>query len=664
MFKRKKKNADQQKDAKKQNKNVEAKTGKKKKLSRADKKLIKERRKRAQKRQSLFVGEKGFMADGYVDFDSYVRSNKDGQYIALFDVIFNRGSLNPGPIGWQNILIPSSPIRKGKVIFFKREKNMGKGTEDGILSSSLTSRITTNANEKASTDARENSKKAVEQQDLVLAVNLSKNDNITDSDITLMIKASTPERIEEAYDELKQNYKDNGIVGISFVRKTSIQRRELLELPHKVSEDSFHESNMQTVVAGDLFLPSSGFADRHGTMVGEDIHSYLAGAPAIVDFYGIRHAVIVTGGVQGAVSIGGSEGAQLVSNPGSAWAHLIADDNYLVNGTRTYHIYLNDFIGGYHAYDSRVFDMSKYTINTLEAYGERETVTQDVNNNFDKVTEIVMLLMGIDNPAPAIRQTFQSRLIEWFTNQAGGNGMYTEDPELSPTRAYRALATKAHDTYPTLYDFVPSLQGLVADASKTGELAQRDAEMLLNAVRTSAKRYPNVFRAKTNIPDSFGYEDRNIYFDLSRVGGGTVNARMLKGAVFLNTISYVANRTNPGDMVVVHGIDSVLVSPKILSPYRDVLDRKRVGLVTTFEGRADKDMNIDTLRDFVHSLPEQDLYIVGGLQPETNQLIAKNLGRPLPDNVRNDLLAQRPSIFYMYRKADFGSAVINAHLRL
>lgn len=660
LFKRKKKPT---KSAKDELQNVNKKP-KKKKLTRAEKKKIKERRKRAKKRNAIFRGEPGFMAEGYIDFDSYVRINQDGEYLSLFDVRFAPGTFNPASVGWQNMLIPTVPLRKGQIQFMKREKNMGKGEEDAILSSRLTSRLVTNVNEKISDDSRENSRKEVEQRDLQLASELSKNDNLTDSDMTLIIKASSPERIEDTLDELRQNYKDRGLVGISFVRKTAIQRQELLDLPHKVSEDVFHASNVQTVIAGDLFLPSSGFADRYGTVVGSDIHSYLAGTPSIIDFHGVRHAVIMTGGIQGLISIGGGEGAQLVSNPGSGWAHLIADDNYLVDGTRTYHIYLTDFVGGYHAYDSRVFDMSKYTINTLETYGTKETVAQDANNNFDKVTEIIMLLMSNQNPSPSLRQTLQQRLVTWVTERAGVNGIYTRDPAREPNLAYRILATKNHETYPTLQDFIPDLQGLVAGASKVGERARQEAEILLNAVTTASMRYPSVFNEKTNIPDSFGYEDRNIYFDLSKVGGGTINAKMLKGAVFLNTISYVANRAKPGDMVVVHGIDSVLVSPSVLGPYRDILDRKHIGLVTTFEGRGNQDMNIETLKDFVHSLVEQDVFIVGGLQPENQELIARNLGHPLPENVITDLSAQQPSIFYLYRSSDFGSAVIDTHLRL
>lgn len=633
--------------------------GKKKKLTREQKKTIKRRKKRAAKRKASFKGQAGFFSSaGYIEYDGYVRIGKHGQYMTIYDVHFKYGTYNPATIGWINDLIPSRLLRKGQIWFAYREKGMSKSAEQDILSKKLRAREVTALNQKESSDVRETAKKQVEMNDIAISKELSKSEHIIDSDISLVIKAKTPERLEGTLKELRQDYKDRGIVGIMFTRKTSQQMESFLNMPHYVYANAWHGSDMQTIAASRLFLPSSGFADSQGTVVGTDVHSYIANTPSIIDFNGIRHAVIMTGGIRGRLSLGGLEGSGILPNFGSAWAHVIADDNYLVTGTRTHHIVLVPF--NYHAYDSKVFDMREYTINSLEVYGKPASVEADANANFDKVVEIIMMLMENENPDPAIRGELYNQLLNWVIFRANGNGLYSLNPEQEPTLANRILATQAHETYPTLQDFIPELQSMVAREAKKGEGARKRAEMILYAVRNASHRFPKVFNAKTNIPDTLTRDDRNIYYDLSGLGG----SKIIKGAMFLNTLAYVTNRAAPGDMIVIHGIDAVKVKPSILKPYRDRIDRKDVGLITTFEERNDPDMNIETLTDFVHPLVEQDLTIIGGIQKESIQRIEDSWSRSLPQIVKTDLSANKDSLFYIYRASDFGSAVVNTHLIL
>ena len=644
----------------KKKKTVTEQNGKKRKLTREEKKLIKKRRKRAAKRRAHFVGQKGFFNDsGYIEYDGYVRVGKDGEYMTIYDVHFKYGTYNPAPIGWLNMLIPSSLLQKGKIYFAYREKGMLKSTEDDVLSHRLRARQVTMQNQKESSDVRETSKKEAEMNDIALTKQLAKSEHIIDSDISLIVKAKTPERLEETVRELRQNYKDRGIVGVMLTRKTSQQMEAFLSLPHHVYGNSWHGSDMETVAASRMFLPSSGFADAQGTVVGTDIHSYLVNTPSIIDFNNIRHAVIMTGGIKGRLSIGGVEGSEMVPNFGSAWAHVIADDNYLVTGTRTHHICLVPF--NYHAYDNKVFDLSSnYTINSLETYGRPETVEQDANANFDKIVEIILMLMEDEDPDPAIRGTLYNQLLNWMIFRANGNGLYSANPDHEPTLANRILATQDHQTYPTLQDFIPELQSMVAAEAKKGEDSRKRAEIILNAVRNASYRFPKVFNAKTNIPDKLTWEDRNIYYDLSHLGG----SKMIKGAMFLNALAYVTNRAAPGDMIVIHGIDAVKVKPSILKPYRDIMDRKDVGLITTFEERNDPDMNPVTLNDFIHPLVEQDLVIIGGIQKDSQQRIEDSWSRSLPQVVADDLSNNQDCVYYVYRARDFGSAVINTHLIL
>ena len=152
-----------------------------------------------------------------------------------------------------------------------------------------------------------------------------------------------------------------------------------------------------------------------------------------------------------------------------------------------------------------------------------------------------------------------------------------------------------------------------------------------------------------------------LHTNLSKV---SKNDRTIKGAIFLNTLSYAVKRANPGDMLIITGIDTININPKILKYYREVLDRKNVGLIVTFEERKNDKVNVDTLNDFVKPLSNQDLVVLGGMTQDSLRLINHSWSRELPAIVSSELLKNSSSVFYVYRASDFGSAVIDTQLVL
>ena len=629
-----------------------------KKVSRKENKKAKQRREKAKKRRLAFHGQKGFVSEkGYVEFDGYIHEY-NGRYVAVYDVLVKYGTHNPESYGWLTKLIPSHFLRNGDIYFAHREKGMGKKEESAIFSGKLSSRRTTMIMEGASKDVRETSRKEMELKDIDLAQSLSKNQNIVDSDVSLVIWSDTPEGIEQTVKDLKQNYKDQGINGIFLVRKTFKQMEELFNMFHTISADAWHNSDMTSVAAARMFYPSSGFADERGTLVGMDLHSFLPDNITLIDFQNTRHAVIATGGIPVDISINGLEGASLVKNAGSAWAHVVAEDNYLVAGTRTHHINLVPF--GYHAKNSVVFDMQKYTINSLEVYGTKETVEQDANDNFEKVVEIIMMLLEDEERDSDILGMLKSTLWDWIVYTANNGNLYTNDPQGNPRKAQQILATTNHETYPTLGDFVASLMSLESKSATIGELAQLKAHRLKEALETASRQFPSVFRSKTNIPDSLTYDQRNIYYDLSTL----TNNVMIKGSIFLNVLAYVTNRAATGDMIVIHGLDSIKINPNILKKYRRKMDEKGIGLITTFEDSNNDEMNVKTLSDFVGRLTTQDIVILGAITPKSKENIEYAWSRKLPRIVADDLSENAENRFYIYRKRDLTSAVVNAHLIL
>lgn len=613
------------------------------------------KKKRIKKNDTEFIGESGFTYPfGYTDTDPYIFLGKGKPVRAVFDIVFAYGTNRPDKIGWVNKVIPRYFIESGKVVFIQRQKGIPKETEDKIFQNSLPSNVETMNNSTAK-DTREDAKNNSRTADLELAAQLSQSDTIVDSDLMLVVKASTPAKVEEVVKELKLNYKKAEVEGIMIVRRTGEQLQSLKTLFTSIHGDSFHNTDMISVAAGRLFLPSAGFSDQYGVRVGRDVFSFIQNNPAVIDFSNIKNAIIYTGGAHPVVSIDGDEGANFMQFGGSALSHVIADGQYL-NGARIHHIVLakND----YHAGDSLVFDMSKESINPLEVFGTPETVIQDANANFDKVTRMLLMAASAESN-PYIKSNLKKQLIEWITYRAKGNGIYSDDPEHNPVKAQKILATDNHKDYPVPADFLLSMNTNLADASNAGPEEKRDAKLMYDTMSTLVSTYPSVFDKTTTLPNVFTADQRNIYYDLSNLGEDP----KLLAIVFLNVIAYVTHRALPGETICIDGIDEMELPVEALTAYKKRMKVKEINLITTFES-LNKSINPYSYRDFSGYLSDQDMVVLGKITSEDVNTFSDLWQQELPPVVAKQLMGGSDGIFYFYRKKDRLGAVVDVQLIL
>src|SRR5699024_2125288 len=134
--------------------------------------------------------------------------------ISVFDVLIQYGTNNPREIGWLLDLIPKEEIESGRVIFVQRQKGMKRDMEEDIVEKHIESNIETMSGEDSGS-AKEKARNSARVQDMSLSATLSgEGDSIVDSDIRLIVKASTTEKVESVIAELKENYKDYDVKGI------------------------------------------------------------------------------------------------------------------------------------------------------------------------------------------------------------------------------------------------------------------------------------------------------------------------------------------------------------------------------------------------------------------------------------------------------------------
>lgn len=605
-----------------------------------------------------FQGDRGFTYSfGYQDEDAYLFVGHK-RVISVFDVLIQYGTNNPATVGWLLNLIPREELESGRVIFVQRQKGMNKETEDEIVEKHIESNIET-IGSSTSGSARENARNSTRIHDMSLSAMLAgEGDSIVDSDVRLVIKAKTPEKVESVISELKDNYKNYDVKGVILVRRTGQQLKEMERLFTDVSADAWHSSDMTSTAAGRLFLPSSGFSDPAGTFVGRDASALLADNPSIIDFSGVNNAVVFMGGVAAYGSVWGMEGGDLFINGGSAVAHVMSEANYL-SGKRVHHIMLSEF--SHRATDNLVFDMTKESINPFEVFGTPETVQKDATANFNKATTMMLLLANTvdDMNYSMLEAELKSVLIDWFINTANNSGMYTADPENEPNRAKRILATDNHENYPTPYDFLPALQSNVAKRAMEGEKARERADFLYKTLKTAFDEYPNIFHKATTLPNVYKAEDRNIYYDISSL----IDNKKVAGAVFLNVLAYVTNRALSGEQIVIHGLDNINVPVNHLLAYKERIERKNIGLLTVFE-HSESDVNPKTYSRFVGRLSRQDAVVLGGITEEELEYINESWRQSLPTPVSQFLLQSNNGILYFYRKRDRIGALIDTHLIL
>ena len=615
----------------------------------------KRNRKKATNKSKNFVGEHGFMYPyGYQETDAYLVLGKK-TVISVFDVLFQYGTNNPAPIGWLVRIIPKEELESGRVAFVQRQKLMEKSTEEDIIEKRLRSNVVTIANTKTKS-AKQNAQNATRLGDMSISEDLAGDEeSIVDSDVRLVVKAKTPQDVENVIDELKRAYKNADVKGVLLVRRTGEQLEELRTLLTKVSSDAWHNSDMATVSAGRLFLPSSGFSDSDGVFVGYDTSSLLLNNPAIIDFSKVKNAIVFMGNTSPNVSVGGLEGRGLVLNGGSAVAHVIAESNYLA-GRRTHHIVLSEF--KYHAGDNLIFDMSREGINPFEVFGTPDTVQKDANASFEKTTTMMMMVIKMLDDV-MMASNLKTILIDWYINRASNHGIYTDDPDHFKTRAQRILANDDHENYPKPTDFMTELIANTARASAEGEVARREAKFMEDSLRTAFRTYPNIFGKATTIPDEFQPRHRNIYYDLSMVS----DDKIITGAVFLNVLAYVTNRALEGEQIVIHGLDQIEVPLAPLLPYKERIERKNIGLITVFE-KSESEINPKSFMRFVGRLSKQDAVVLGGLTTNELSYINESWRRNLPMPVEEQLLNSVDGILYFYRRHDRTGALIDTHLVL
>ena len=145
---------------------------------------------------------------------------------------------------------------------------------------------------------------------------------------------------------------------------------------------------------------------------------------------------------------------------------------------------------------------------------------------------------------------------------------------------------------------------------------------------------------------------------------GIYSDEKVKGAMLLNVLAYVVNRALEGEVIIIHGLDRVQITPSMLDDYKKIMDRKNIGKVVVFEDTENEEANPDTFSKFIGVIKEQDFVCIGSLTDKDVDRI--KWFDNLPITARRQLLSTTVSdgIYYLRRNRDRLSSVIRTNVRL
>ena len=625
--------------------------------------------KKGKKKKKEVPGEPGFTAPfGYLEDDGYLITGKKSM-ISIFDTLFQYGTNNPADIGWTNIVLPKANLKDVDIHLVQRQRGMSKDEEEKVFSKYFADNADVLQKDDTK-DARSKNKNNDRLRDIRVSSSLAgQEETIVDTDMLLILKGKDADSIEQGLADIKESYKDRAVKGIMFFRKTGEQLSTLKNIFDKPKTNPWHNSDMISVSASRLFLPSSGFSDNDGEDVGIDINSIIPNQHARLNLSDVKNAVIYSGGSTVNATFADDLYSKPVSvaNGGSVMATVLlgkafwlGDRKKGIPGKRTHHIILNDF--NYRLDDSLYFDMSKEAINPLEVQGTPETVHRDFLANLDKVVNIMMLLLKTKDvhEIDQYEVNLHDLLYSWYVEGANGNGIYTKNPTENPALAQRVLASEYHDKYPTLRSFLPVLQNNVIAKSLDGDRPKELAETLYKRMNNLFTEYQDIFDRPTTLPDVYKSNERNIYYDIAKV----TSDEKVKGAMLLNVLSYVVNRALEGEVIIIHGLDSVQITPSMLDDYKKIMNKKNIGKVIVFDDAENEEINPDTFSKFIGGIKEQDFVCIGSLTDKDVERI--KWFDNLPITARRHLLETTTSdgIYYMRRNRDRLSSVIRTNVRL
>lgn len=416
-------------------------------------------------------------------------------------------------------------------------------------------------------------------------------------DIYLLAESYSQYAIKEQIDAIN-TLLDKTYAGLKFYAQPGVQMDTIQEIYKPLAHSLKHKTSTGSNYALLNFAISRGLKDQTGVPIGLDSLAITSNS-TLFDFnkYTTEQAFIaipkssilrrynnknMPKRLQYTTSSYFAQAAAnniSANNPNSKIYHIVLN-NYNYIGDRRF--YLNNNSQGY----LKNYDMTKLTINPLQGFGDYDEVQQVYTRLLDKVVNIFDILNDFKIPTNN-KTLIRTALDQYFFNI----NYWSKDIAEYPKRA-RIIKVKNPETYPTLSDFINQFTIMTNKALREGRELKADRVDDIEADLTNMlSAYSNVIGSPTSI--DIDKKAKQLYYKFNNIG----NLKM-KQIQFLNIFEYLRYIANPGDTIIIHGMNNLFhETTKMVHESVESAKRKGIKMIYAYDTVTSPSQRIGAMSD-------------------------------------------------------------------
>lgn len=416
-------------------------------------------------------------------------------------------------------------------------------------------------------------------------------------DIYLLAESYSQEAIKEQIDAIN-TLLDKTYAGLRFYIQPGVQMDTIQEIYKPLAHNLKHKTSTGSNYALLNFAISRGLKDQNGVPIGLDSIAITSNS-TMFDFnkYTTEQAFIAipkSSVLRRYNGVNVSKQSQYTTssyfaqaaannisanNPNSKIYHLVLN-NYNYIGDKRF--YLNNNSKGY----LKNYDMTKLTINPLQGFGDYDEVQQVYSRLLDKIVNIFDILNDFKMPSNN-KTLIRTALNEFFFHE----GYWSNEIAKYPKRA-RIIKVKKPELYLLLSDFINQFSTISKRALSEGRENKADrVEDIQDDLSNMLSTYANVIGSPTSI--SIDKKAKQLYYQFNNIG----NLKM-KQIQFLNIFDYVRYVANPGDTIIIHGMNNLFhETTKMVHESIESARRKGIKMIYSYDTVTSPSQRIGAMSD-------------------------------------------------------------------
>lgn len=454
----------------------------------------------------------------------------------------------------------------------------------------------------------------------------------------IMIQAPTLEKLDSVLEHLTRLYIDR-FATLKAAPYHGEQRRELstlLDYNKNKRGNGFHYTSVE--YAGSYSLVTNGLNDPDGEYVGFLMGDVNNSAILFnVDGWD-EHIVLADETINPRPML---ERSRVVDMWGSKISQAA-----LLNNHRVVHLILNDanldVMGPKLESITSVMDMNRGDINMFEFFGAQDDELSLFPVQLEKLTLMAEQVLGMRNSEalPIIRSSLKRELVSFYTDQK----MWF--PNAKDHREHLRLVGLPHEEVPRLQVFVSYLetahQKQLAEGGKDADIL-RAINVLRGVFRDMLDSNGDLFNQTTNPHVDRVHNSRRVVYDfgdLLRRGRGIAMAQLV------NVVGFATDALEAGDVVIVHGADTITdeMVQKYLSQQFSFLRRKGARVAYLYD---DIDAMIE--QQGFNRFTRADYTVLGPMSTETIVDYQDAMNTDVPPDLQKLITMSNSGLSYLRR---------------